>query len=240
MTPNVLPTTSGQLQTNEIVYKGKTASMNVTWKGRNLTVAVTYSHDIVDQAKAKAAIEKSLDKMILLADTYKLGQDGGKTQKISVKTDGTMTRERTGKPVKNYADVNKDLNDKLTGLTTRQAGTLKPHETQESVKSRIDLLTSLTQIFKKIQEEQKTIQQNNNNSIPPTTPAPIPKKPLPNEQTTPVPSAPPANFPRTPLPTPPKPSSNPKSETPPANLGPIISNLDDDDDSTAGKVSKSV
>lgn len=139
--------------------QAKQARMNVQWHGRSLTVKVHFFNDKFSDADANKEMDRVIDKLLILADIYKLGQVGEKTSSIKLTHDDVLTREfekpaqgQTAKNPKSYPIKPIELlKQKLEKVKKRvSTSKFKPNENLEQANTRIGILENAIKGFEQI------------------------------------------------------------------------------------------
>lgn len=161
MTFNILPSQDPSLVKEAITLDKQTrqASMKVQWHGRTYTVKIQFFNNIFNEADAKKEIDRVIDKLLILAEIYKLGVPGEKTSSIKLTNDDNLTREfekpAAGQPVKSPKSYSDKplllLKQKLDRVKKRVSNsTFKPNEKLEQANARIGNLESAIKILEQI------------------------------------------------------------------------------------------
>lgn len=99
MNAPIVPDKYPELTIKSFVLNDKhtVAALNIVWKGRNLTITQKYGES-KDAEAARKEMEKTLTKMVALAEVYDLGEKSKPTKKITYQETGPghdhVTRER--------------------------------------------------------------------------------------------------------------------------------------------------
>ena len=147
----VNPVPGIQIKKFTLNQDGKSAEMIIHWDGKNFTVREKYKTRTTAD-KAQSSIEKTLPKMLALADIYSLGRGNqNPTTKITLKGK-EVTRLGGKKQQKTYSDIDEHLQQKL----------------EKGTSSRIEKISKNLSLFSKAQasfDHRVTTQLNKQQSM---------------------------------------------------------------------------
>ena len=122
---------------------GKSARMKVEWGGRSLTIKQQYKFQKSEE-EARSALEKTINKMLALADVYEIGKPKSKTKSITV-AGMKMTQKLENGQVKTRDKFQDYLQEKLQ----RKSAHLSKSAEDETLMQQVKNIQKALELFNK-------------------------------------------------------------------------------------------